>query len=140
MQGVVEVYRARSALQATLLIQALAKVGIEARIDGQFSHSAAESIGRMSWEYAPRILVRAEDAEDARHVLLGLEELERRRMAQDEHCTTVVAVVCEECQQEATFPETQHGSVQDCPHCGAYVDVGDVEGPDVLEEDHHQPE
>jgi hypothetical protein len=32
-------------------------------------------------------------------------------------------VVCEECEQTITFPASAHGSVQDCPHCGAYVDA-----------------
>lgn len=32
-------------------------------------------------------------------------------------------VTCEECEQSITFPASAHGSVQDCPHCGAYVDV-----------------
>jgi hypothetical protein len=36
-------------------------------------------------------------------------------------------VVCEECGGHSLFPASQHGTVQECPLCGAYVDV---EGPD----------
>ena len=35
-------------------------------------------------------------------------------------------VVCEECGQTSSFPATQQGSLQDCPHCGASVDVGEA--------------
>ena len=44
-----------------------------------------------------------------------------------------VVVRCEECGQTAEFPATDRGSVQECPHCGEYLDVGksgDHETPD----------
>jgi hypothetical protein len=34
-----------------------------------------------------------------------------------------VEVVCEECGKTSTFPAEQRGSVQNCPHCSAYLDV-----------------
>jgi hypothetical protein len=34
-----------------------------------------------------------------------------------------VEVVCEECGNTSTFPAEERGSVQNCPHCGAYLDV-----------------
>ena len=34
-------------------------------------------------------------------------------------------VVCEECGETSVFPPSQHGSTQDCPYCGAYLDVED---------------
>lgn len=36
-------------------------------------------------------------------------------------------VLCEECGKTSQFPVTLLGTIQDCPHCGAYVDVGEVE-------------
>ena len=42
-------------------------------------------------------------------------------------------VVCEECKEEADFPASKRGTVQDCPHCGAYVDVGEPESFEVDE-------
>jgi ribosomal protein S27E len=47
-----------------------------------------------------------------------------------------VEVICEECSRPAVFPASAEGTVQDCPHCGAYLDVpdpdddwSDVDGP-----------
>ena len=49
---------------------------------------------------------------------------------------------CEECGQSSEFPAKERGSVQECPHCGAYLDVGepgegapgDDETPDSISE------
>ena len=32
---------------------------------------------------------------------------------------------CEDCGKPTTFPASKQGSVQTCPHCGAYLDVPD---------------
>jgi hypothetical protein len=34
-----------------------------------------------------------------------------------------VTVACEECGRTSIFPPNQYGTTQDCPHCGAYMDV-----------------
>jgi len=36
-------------------------------------------------------------------------------------------VVCEKCGERSAFPASQLGSVQQCQHCGAYVDVQNEE-------------
>ena len=41
-------------------------------------------------------------------------------------------VVCEECGKSSTFPGNQRGSVQVCPHCGAYLDVEYADGDEQL--------
>lgn len=49
-----------------------------------------------------------------------------------------IAVRCEECGQTAEFPAKERGSVQECPHCGEYIDVGDLgedEAPDAISAD-----
>jgi hypothetical protein len=40
-------------------------------------------------------------------------------------------VVCEECGQTSTFPAEQRGSVQNCPHCSAYLDVEPADGAEA---------
>ncbi len=40
-----------------------------------------------------------------------------------------VEVVCEECGRPSIFPGRQRGTVQDCPHCGSYLDVENPGGP-----------
>jgi Zn finger protein HypA/HybF involved in hydrogenase expression len=47
--------------------------------------------------------------------------------------TENVFVRCDECGQTSRFTAKDRGSVQECPHCGEYVDVGksdDFETPD----------
>jgi hypothetical protein len=41
-----------------------------------------------------------------------------------------VEAVCEECGCRASFPAQERGTVQECPKCGAYLDVGDAELPE----------
>lgn len=49
---------------------------------------------------------------------------------------TAVQVTCEECGKASSFPAAQRGTVQDCPHCGASVDVeADVFSGEWSEED-----
>jgi hypothetical protein len=48
-------------------------------------------------------------------------------------------VVCEECGEASTFPSEQRGTVQECPHCYAYLDVEDPEAAEE-QEDPEDPE
>ena len=34
---------------------------------------------------------------------------------------------CEECGRASEWPASQMGTTQDCPHCGAYMDIPDPE-------------
>jgi hypothetical protein len=41
---------------------------------------------------------------------------------------SALEVLCDECGQTSIFPAEQRGSVQNCPHCSAYVDVEPPDG------------
>lgn len=56
--------------------------------------------------------------------LTRLEERERSRSESSPEAARV-NVRCEECGKHTMFPATERGRVQNCPHCGAYVDVGE---------------
>jgi hypothetical protein len=46
-----------------------------------------------------------------------------------------VEAVCEECGETSVFPGRESGTTQNCPSCGAYLDVpGEDEGWDEAEE------
>ena len=65
---------------------------------------------------------------------------ERRNPAADVDPTkTTLNEVCEECGKLSAFPGTMAGTVQNCLHCGRYMDVGEL---DELEEwsDEDEPE
>ena len=38
-----------------------------------------------------------------------------------------IEATCEECGQRSTFPISQNETVQTCPHCGEFMDVGNIE-------------
>lgn len=131
---VVEVYRAKNATQAHMLATALEEAVIKAEVQGEslntLSLTAVNLISDASlWWAAPRILVLEEDAERAGRLLLELEARERVK-AQETEGMPPIDAVCENCGRRCSFPAAQHGSVQQCPQCGGYIDVGDEDSPD----------
>src|SRR5438445_3578570 len=65
--------------------------------------------------------------EDAAHAskarrLLAEHQASIAQRATDAEHRGPVEVVCEECGERSVFPANQYGTVQDCPHCGAYMD------------------
>lgn len=46
-----------------------------------------------------------------------------RKESGDDEIITDIKVLCEECGQSCIFPVTKLGTVQQCAHCRAYVDV-----------------
>ena len=126
-QEVVEVYRAKNYLQASLLAQTLNEIGIEAHVhEGADRSGATESLGTAPWTDAPRILVFADQAELARQILLGWEEQKREEEARAAEGPPI-DVVCEKCGKTTSFPGSQRGSVHNCGHCNAFVDVGEID-------------
>jgi Putative prokaryotic signal transducing protein len=131
---VVEVYRAKNATQAHMLATALEEAGIKAEVQGENLHPLSlTAVNLISdsplWWAAPRILVLEEDAERAGQLLLEWEARERMK-AQETEGMPPVDAVCEKCGRLTSFPAAQRGSVQECPQCGGYIDVGDEESPD----------
>jgi hypothetical protein len=131
---VVEVYRAKNGAQAHLFVTALEEAGIKAEIQGTTFHPASQTAANLisasaPWWDAPRLLVFAEDAERAERLLLEWEARERDK-AQEAEASPPIEAVCENCSRRCSFPAAQRGSVQECPHCGGYIDVGDEEAPD----------
>jgi len=131
---VVEVYRAKNGVQAHLFVTALEEAGIKAEIQGTTFHPASQTAASLisdsaAWWDAPRILVFAEDAERAGQLLLEWEARERKK-EQETEASPPIEAVCEKCGRSSSFPASQRGSVQDCPHCAAYIDVGDEDSPD----------
>jgi hypothetical protein len=123
---VVEVYRAKNATQAHMLATALEEAGIKAEVQGQslntLSLTAVNLISDSPlWWAAPRIL--------AGQLLFEFEARERVK-AQETEGMPPIDAVCENCGRTCSFPAAQGGSVQACPQCGGYIDVGDEDSSD----------
>jgi len=119
----VVVYRAEDNLEAQLVCSLLNDAGVEARVTGVFGLAFEGS-------YYPEVWIERSDVDRAKPVLDDYERQKAQRQEADEKTVAgeaaTVEVCCEECGETSVFPAEQKGTVQDCPHCGAYVDVGDV--------------
>ena len=51
------------------------------------------------------------------------ESPDNEKESPDDEVTTHIKVLCEECWKSCSFPVTKVGTVQQCAHCRAYVDV-----------------
>ncbi|MEQ8790570.1 MAG: DUF2007 domain-containing protein [Pirellulaceae bacterium] len=69
-----------------------------------------------------------DDAPRARQLVEAMDQQKAKRRQVSEQLGPVDAA-CEECGAVTNFPANQRGTVQDCPHCGEYLDVpgGDEE-------------
>ncbi len=64
------------------------------------------------------------DEETARRAKELLEEHARERTAATPGTATdPIEIKCEECGETVAFPPETQGTVQDCPQCGAHLDV-----------------
>ncbi len=112
-------YNAASNTEAHLVCNLLLAAGVEAMVIEDVSQVGAWFGGNVAEIHKPQVWVERADAGRAKPVL---DDFERRAA---ERAGGPVEVTCIECGKPSTFPASQAGSVQDCPHCGAYVDVGD---------------
>ena len=107
--------------EAQILVAWLAEHDVEATITdrdnpGAFAFGVTDTEG---------IEVFVKDEEMAQRAQELLAEHDRERAAQREAGgeDVVIEVTCDECECACSFPADQRGTVQECPECGAYIDV-----------------
>jgi hypothetical protein len=128
----VVVYNAANNMQAIFARDALIAAGVDAFVIEDVSQVGTWVGGLIPEIHKPQVWVERVDIERAKPVL---DEFERRSNelrhagAEGEAARSVIEVVCEECGRSASFPAAQEGSVQQCPHCGEYIDVGEGDMP-----------
>lgn len=128
----VAVYTASSNLEAHVICEMLREAEIEAAVVEDESRAAAWMFGNLPGIHKPQVWVEETDVERVRPLLA---EFERRQSAEGSAVVegAPILVVCEECRETTTFDASRRGHVEDCSHCGAYVDVGepDADGWDM---------
>jgi hypothetical protein len=127
----VAVYNAANNMEAVLIRDLLVDAGIEAFVTEDFSPVGTWAFGLLPELHKPQVWTDKTDAMRAKPILDDYERsaAERRQSVTDNLAAAPpLEVVCEECGRSSHFPAAQRGSVQKCPHCGAYVDV-DADGP-----------
>jgi Putative prokaryotic signal transducing protein len=124
----VAIYNATTNTEAQLLAHMLGQAGIEAHVTEDLSLAGLWWGGTIPSIHTPKVWVDQADSEAAVPVL---QEYERKRheQAQIEQATPAatgpVTATCPECGQTSGFPVKARGTVQNCPHCRAYMDVGE---------------
>lgn len=137
-------YNANDNIEVHLVCNLLNDAGIVAMVIEDLSYVGAVSWGGLSAElHKPQVWIERADSDRAKVIL---DEYESRAIARRKPATggEPIRVICEECGAASDFPSTQNGTTQDCPHCHAYVDVGNevsIEGWDEVtgeEETNHE--
>jgi hypothetical protein len=144
LQDAIAVYTAADNMEAHFVREALFGAGIEAYLTEDLSPVGGWMFGLVPGIHKPQVWIERTDAQRARPILEDFEQraAELRARAADEQPTTPIEVVCEKCGKSTEFPASQRGSVQECAHCGAFVDVAsDEEVDDWAEfEEEEEPE
>jgi membrane protease subunit (stomatin/prohibitin family) len=83
-----------------------------------FSTTGVSSDGVEVW------VMSEADSESAQQALAQHGDF-HRKAADSKSPRGPVNATCEDCGKTTTFAAEQHGTVQDCPHCGEYMDVLD---------------
>lgn|SRR5262245_31016185 len=124
----VAIYNATTNTEAQLLAHLLGQAGIEAHVTEDLSLAGLWFGGTIPSIHTPKVWVDQADSEAAVPVL---QEYERKRheQAKVEQATPAatgpITATCAECGQTSAFPAEARGTVQNCPHCRAYMDVGE---------------
>jgi hypothetical protein len=117
---------------AHALVAFLAGREIEAQVMNELTMGGFEGLtawlpGNASLRGLEVWVVNPDDAERARQIIAENDEELKRAQSSRIQRTEPVTAICEECGKSATFPPSEQGTVQDCPHCGKYMDVPDSE-------------
>jgi hypothetical protein len=138
----VKIYAAASNVEAQMICRLLQAAGVEAFAGEDFSAVGAWWGGTVPGVFDASVYVSRADAEEAAALI---RQHERLRAERSSALGTEVEATCEDCGKLAAFPAAQRGTVQNCPHCGAFLDVGEGDLPGGLraesddEEDGQRP-
>jgi hypothetical protein len=128
----VAVYNAATNMEAQFLCNLLCDAGVEAFLTEDISRAGTWFGGLVPEIHKPQVWVERDDVERAVPVLEEYERRTAKRRSADEESGRPIPAVCEDCGEESRFPANQRGTTQECPHCGAYMDVGGDEHPEGI--------
>lgn len=125
----VVVYTAGSNIEAHSLVTWLESNGIQGHAVEDNSGVSLFALGTISQFHDPQVFV---DKQDHARAVELVEKFETRRVQRRENGDgdEPVSSECEECGKSSEFPASEDGTTQNCPKCGAYMDVGEMGWPD----------
>jgi rRNA maturation protein Nop10 len=125
----VAVYNAANNLEARMLSNLLNDAEIEAYSTEDVSPVGVCVFGLISEIHKPQVWTDRTNIERVKPIL---EDYERRQLQRQQAEANeaskgkpTMEAICKECGHHSVFSIAQQGTVQDCPHCGAYMDVED---------------
>jgi hypothetical protein len=132
LKDAVAVYNAANNIEAHLIHNILKDAGVEAFVAEDVSQVGVWMFGLLPEIHKPQVWVDRSDIERAKPILEDFENRQLQRQAanlkQAASGEATLEAVCEACGQRSVFPSAQEGTVQDCPHCGDYMDVEGTTG------------
>ena len=124
----IAVYNAENNVEAQLLCNYFEQNDIEA-----YPTKGLMTFGNLPEVFKTEVWVDESNVDAAKSLLVEYERERERRTARKQAQaaeTGSIEVVCEECGKPTSFAASKKGTVQDCSHCAAFVDVGDDESFD----------
>jgi hypothetical protein len=122
------IYRAENNIEVQMLCDHLERNGIASYVTTEDSIVGLWAFGLLPQIHTPKLWVDESNAEAARVLLAEYERdlLRRKAKVRVVDSNDSIQAECEDCGKATQFPESKRGTVQDCSHCGAYVDIGDA--------------
>jgi hypothetical protein len=121
-----KIYTAATNVEAHLIVVMLETNGIEAFAEEDQSGVSQFAFGTLSQFHQPNVWIDKSAAKATAELIRGFEERKRER-AKPDVGNAQIQVECEECGKVSSFSKSLNGTVQDCSHCRAYVDVGELD-------------
>ncbi len=129
------VYTAAGNVEAHLIVEMLVANGIPALAIEDQSGVSLWAMGTISQFHQPDVWIDKSTATQAIELIRQFEEVQRERIRPPASDNEIQAE-CEECGKLSTFPGSLNGTTQECSHCQAYMDVGELD----WDEDFGEPE
>ncbi|MEY3173052.1 MAG: hypothetical protein RLZZ436_965 [Planctomycetota bacterium] len=119
-------YTAASNLEAHLIAEILISSGINALAADDQSGVPLFAFGTLTQFHRPDVWVDESDLERAAELIREFEAKQRNRNQRPE-ISEELEVICGSCGHASSWNASLRGTIQDCPHCNTFVDVGPVD-------------
>ena len=121
-------YTAGGNLEANLVVEWLTSNGVNAHAVEDNSFGGIYGFGAIRHLDKPQVFIERSDTERAAELLREFETKQHARKQQLADAPPISAE-CPECGATSDFPASHDGTVQNCPQCQAFMDVGAIDWP-----------
>lgn len=131
----VKIYASRSHMQVQLMARLLEQCGIDAIVREPVTYWLSDNIPSDTSVY-----VTHPNAERAVEIIQVIRAYETLKAERDNALGEEISVTCGKCGKMTAFPSAQFDTVQECPVCGTFLDVGETESSEEEEEEDSEEE